>query len=101
MKSSELETMRKSFNTVKNRSDSIKDSHSSKRLIKLVQEVKKYSIEHKNELFDEICESFRRNDIDVKFAKTSLRAGYCRISSLAFSDGIHHHPDKKQRNPYY
>jgi len=74
MKSSELETMRKSFNTVKNRSDSIKDSHSSKRLIKLVQEVKKYSIEHKNELFDEICESFRRNDIDVKFAKTSKDA---------------------------
>lgn len=74
MKSSELETMRKSFNTVKNRSESIKDSPSSKRLIKLVQKVKKYSIEHKNELFDEICESFRRNDIDVKFAKTSKDA---------------------------
>lgn len=74
MKSSELETMRKSFNTVKNRSESIKDSPSSKRLIKLVQKVKKYSIEHKNELFDEICKSFRRNDIDVKFAKNSKDA---------------------------
>lgn len=74
MKSNELETMRKSFNTVKNRSNSIKDSPSSKRLIKLVQKVKKYSIEHKNELFDEICKSFRRNDIDVKFAKNSKDA---------------------------
>lgn len=50
MKSSELETMRKSFNTVKKRSNTIKDSPSTKRLIKRVQEIKKYSIENNDEL---------------------------------------------------
>ena len=71
MKASELETMRKSFNTVKKRSNTIKDSPSTKRLIKRVQEIKKYSIENNEELFNQALESFRRNDIDVRLAKTA------------------------------
>ena len=71
MKSSELETMRKSFNTVKSRSNSIKDSPSAKRLKSRVHEIKKYSIEHNEELFNQLLESFKRNDIDVELAQTS------------------------------
>ena len=74
MKPTELETMRKSFNTVKNRSNSIKDSPSTKRLIKKVQEIKKYSIEHKDDLFNQVIASFQRNDIEFKLAKTSKDA---------------------------
>ena len=70
MKSSELETMRKSFNTVKKRSNTIKDSPSTKRLIKRVQEIKEYSIENNDELFNQTLESFKRNDIDFKIAET-------------------------------
>ncbi|AMD17264.1 (4Fe-4S)-binding protein [Methanobrevibacter sp. YE315] len=71
MKDSELETMRKSFNTVKSRSNSIKESPSTQRLISRVREIKEYSIENNEELFNQLCESFKRNDIDFKFAKTS------------------------------
>ena len=71
MKPSELETMRKSFNTVKNRSNSIKDSPSAKRLESRVREIKKYSIEHNEELFNQVRESFKRNDIDCRFAETA------------------------------
>ena len=71
MKSSELETMRKSFNTVKRRSSSIKDSPSTKRLTERVREIKKYSIEHNEELFGQLKESFKRNDIELKLAETS------------------------------
>ncbi len=71
MKASELETMRKSFNTVKKRSSSIKDSPSTKRLTKRVREIKKYSIEHNEELFDQLKASFKRNDIELMFAETS------------------------------
>ncbi|WP_405295752.1 LUD domain-containing protein [Methanobrevibacter sp.] len=74
MKSSELETMRKSFDTVKKRSSSIKDSPSSKRLIKRVQEIKKYSIENNRELYGQCLESFNRNDIECRFAETSKDA---------------------------
>lgn len=74
MKASELETMRKSFNTVKKRSGSIKDSQSAKRLIKRVREIKKYSIENNEKLFDQALESFKRNDIDFKIADTSKDA---------------------------
>ena len=74
MKASELETMRKSFNTVKKRSSSIKDSPSTQRLIKRVQEIKKYSIENNDELFNQALESFKRNDIDFKIAETSKDA---------------------------
>jgi len=71
MKPSELETMRKSFNTVKNRSNSIKDSPSAKRLESRVREIKKYSIKHNEELFSQVRESFKRNDIDCRFAETA------------------------------
>ena len=71
METSELETMRKSFNTVKNRSGAIKDSPSAKRLEKRVREIKKESIENKEDLFTQAMESFRRNDIEVRFAKSS------------------------------
>ncbi len=71
MKPSELETMRKSFNTVKKRSNSIKDSQSTKRLVSRVREIKKYSIENNEELFNQAVESFKRNDIDVRMADTS------------------------------
>ena len=74
MKASELETMRKSFNTVKKRSNSIKESSSTKRLIKRVREIKKYSIENNDELFSQALESFKRNDIDFKIADTSQDA---------------------------
>ncbi len=74
MKASELETMRKSFNTVKRRSNSIKDSPSAKRLENRVREIKKYSIEHNDELFNQVLESFKRNDIDYEVAKTSQDA---------------------------
>ncbi|MDO5810928.1 MAG: LUD domain-containing protein, partial [Methanobrevibacter sp.] len=71
MKSSELETMRKSFNTVKNRSNSIKDSPSTKRLIKRVHEIKRHSIENNQELLDEALQSFSRNDIEYRLADTA------------------------------
>ncbi|MBR4447396.1 LUD domain-containing protein [Methanobrevibacter sp.] len=74
MKTSELETMRKSFNTVKKRSSSIKDSPNIKRLTSRVQEIKKYSSDNNEELFNQALESFKRNDIEVKFAKTSKDA---------------------------
>ena len=74
MKASELETMRKSFNTVKKRSSSIKDSPNIKRLTSRVQEIKKYSFENREELYGQALESFKRNDIEVEFAQTSKNA---------------------------
>lgn len=70
MKASELETMRKSFNTVKSRSSEIKDSPQVKRLEKRVREIKKYSIENSEELFSQAIESLNRNGINVEFAET-------------------------------
>ena len=67
MKSSELETMRKSFSTVKRRSSSIKDLPSIKRLTSRVREIKKYSFDNKDELFSQVLESFKRNDIECRF----------------------------------
>lgn len=52
MKESELETMRKSFKTVKDRSSKIKNSSSIKRLEKRVREIEKESIANKEELMD-------------------------------------------------
>ncbi len=71
MKASELETMRKSFNTVKSRSNTIKDSPSTKRLEKRGREIKRHSIENNEELLNQAIDSFKRNDIDVRLAKTS------------------------------
>ena len=70
MKRSELETMRKSFDTVKSRSSQIKDSPHVRRLENKVREIKKYSIENSDELYNQAIESFSRNGIDVEFAKT-------------------------------
>ena len=66
--------MRKSFSTVKKRSNSIKESPSTKRLIERVREVKKYSIENNEELISQASESFERNGIDFRFAKNSKEA---------------------------
>ncbi len=74
MKGSELETMRKSFNTVKKRSNSIRESPSTKRLIERVREVKKYSIENNDELINQASDSFKRNGIDFRLAKNSKEA---------------------------
>jgi len=74
MKNRELETKRRSFDTVKKRSSSIKDSPSIKRLTSRVQEIKKYSYDHKDELFNQALESFERNGIECRFAKTSQDA---------------------------
>ena len=71
MKASELETMRKSFETVKKRSDSIRQSPSTERLIERVREIKKYSIKNNEELVNQVCESFKRNDVDFILAETS------------------------------
>ncbi len=71
MKASELETMRKSFNTVKSRSNTLKDSPSTKRLEKRGREIKEYSINHNEKLLNQVIESFKRNDIEVVMAKTS------------------------------
>ena len=74
MEASELETMRKSFNTVKKRSNSLKESPSTERLMDRVREIKQYSIENNKELLNQVHESFKRNDIDFKFAKTAQDA---------------------------
>ena len=74
MKASELETMRKSFSTVKKRSQAIKDSPSARRLKSRVRDIKKESIESKDELLNQAVESFNRNDIDVKLAKDDKEA---------------------------
>ncbi|WP_407392542.1 LUD domain-containing protein [Methanobrevibacter sp.] len=71
MDKNELKTMRKSFNTVKSRSNAIKESPSTKRLMQRVQEIKKYSIDNNEELINQLSDSFKRNDIDFIFAKTS------------------------------
>ena len=71
VKASELETMRKSFNTVKNRSESIRNSKSVKRLEDRVRQIKKESIENRESLFSQAIESFERNDIEVRIAETS------------------------------
>ena len=71
MKASELETMRKSFSTVKSRSNSIKDSPSTKRLESRGREIKKFSIENNEELLNQLLESFKRNGIDCVMADTS------------------------------
>ena len=88
MKTSELETMRKSFNTVKKRSNLIKDSPSTKRLIKRVQEIKKESIENNDYYLNQLLESFKRNDIDMRMAETAEDA-------LRIIDGLINEYDTK------
>ena len=71
MNEKELQTMRKSFSTVKKRSDQIKNKAITKRLIKNVQEIKEFSINNTEMLINHLKESFKRNGIDYYFAKTS------------------------------
>ena len=59
------------MDTVKSRSSNIKDSPSVKRLEKRVCEIKKKSIENSQKLLNQAIDSFKRNDIEVKFAKSS------------------------------
>lgn len=70
MKENELETMRKSFSTVKDRSSKLKNSSSIKKLEKRVKNIKQNSIDYNDELVNQVIESLKRNDIDVEFAKT-------------------------------
>ena len=74
MKANELETMRNSFNTVKKRSDEIKNSSSTKRLIDKVFDIKKDSINHLEFLINQLKDSFIRNGIECFYAKTSNNA---------------------------
>ena len=74
MNEEELEVMRKSFNTVKDRSDLIKNKPSTKRLIARVEEIKKFSIKAGSMLIDQLEESFSSNGIDYFYAKTSYDA---------------------------
>ena len=71
MKENELETLRKSFNTLKKRSTTIADKSSTKRLISRVRDVKKFSVKNWQNLLRQLEVSLNRNDIDFKYAKTS------------------------------
>lgn len=74
MNKNELETMRKSFNTVKSRSSSIKNSPQVLRLEKRVKKIKEDAIENNDELIAMAKESFKRNDIEFFEAKTDVDA---------------------------
>ena len=74
MKKSELETMRKSFNTVKSRSSSIKNSPQVLKLEKRVKNMKESAIENNDELIEMAKNSFKRNGIEFFDAKTDLEA---------------------------
>lgn len=74
MNKNELETMRKSFNTVKSRSSSIKNSPQVLRLEKRVKRIKEDAIENNDELIEMAKESFKRNDIEFFEAKTDVDA---------------------------
>ena len=81
MRNDELETMRKSFNTVKTRSNSIKDSPSIKKLKSRVLDIKKEAIENSEFYITQTVDSLKKNGIDVLMAKDSHEAiGY--ISDL-------------------
>ena len=64
MKEEELETMRKSFDTVKNRSSKLESSKID-RLEKRVKEIAENSINNMDSLREIAIDSFKRNGIDV------------------------------------
>lgn len=74
MKRNELETMRKSFNTVKKRSSSIKSSSPVVKLRKKVKKIKEDSIKNNKQLIKIAKESFKRNGIEFFDAKNDLEA---------------------------
>ena len=71
MNKDEIETMRKSFNTVKSRSSKLNESSKVKYLEERVKDIKKFSVDNFDSLFEETCSSFDRNGIDVEFAETA------------------------------
>lgn len=74
MKKTEIETMRKSFNTVKSRSSKINNSSKIEYLKERVKTIKEFSINNSDSLYREVYDSFKRNGIDVEFAKTGADA---------------------------
>lgn len=74
MNSEELETMRKSFDTVKERSSKLKFSKDIIALEKNVQNIKNNSVENREELIGIAIESFKRNGIEVLKAETAADA---------------------------
>lgn len=74
MKKNELETMRKSFNTVKNRSSSIKNSSQVLKLEKRVKSIKESAIKNNEKLIEMAKKSFKRNEIEFFDAETDLDA---------------------------
>lgn len=68
MNEKELETMRKSFNTVKNRSSKI-DQSKINRLEKKVRSIKNESIKELDSLKEEAIKSFEKNGVEVIEAK--------------------------------
>ncbi|MDO5849370.1 MAG: LUD domain-containing protein [Methanobrevibacter sp.] len=74
MNKNELETMRKSFNTVKNRSSSIKTSPQVLRLEERVKRIKENAIKDNKELMEIAKESFKRNGIEFFEAETAKDA---------------------------
>lgn len=71
MNKDEIETMRKSFNTVKSRSSKLNEFSKVKYLEERVKDIKKFSVDNFDSLFEETCSSFDRNGIDVEFAETA------------------------------
>lgn len=74
MNDRELETMRKSFNTVKDRSLKISSSYKISKLQERVSKIKKEAIENREELMEIAIRSFNRNGIDVFKAKDVIDA---------------------------
>lgn len=74
MKKSEIETMRKAFNTVKSRSSKINNSSRIEYLKDRVKSIKEFSIDNFDSLYREAFDSFKRNGIDVEFAETGTDA---------------------------
>lgn len=73
MNEKELETMRKSFSTVKNRSSKI-DQSKINRLEKRVRSIKNESIDNLNSLKEEALEAFEKNGVEVIEASDASEA---------------------------
>ncbi len=87
MNEEELETMRKSFNTVKKRSSKINKSKIDK-LEKRVKAIKEEAIENQDNLKQIAIQSFERNGVDVFEAKDSLEAQQIILDLIESYDGF-------------
>ncbi|MDR2966600.1 MAG: LUD domain-containing protein [Methanobacteriaceae archaeon] len=74
MKDKELKTMRKSFQTLFNRRKQLLNNPEIKKLQEKVLNIRKNSIENKEELLKIATENFKNNDIDYYFAKDDNEA---------------------------